>query len=406
MYSDFGEILDDIYSNGKEQLDLFFEKKSDEKFVEIVERFIEEERDNESCNFGPTRPDILKCILRQVMSRKVHLDEHLMHDIVFLVASWPDSVDGFLEFSCLDVNVFVDLYDTTPLMTMLFCHQSNRVVSLLAHPMIQVNKRNNTGKAAIHCCQSVGCLDILLSDPRVFLSSQDEHGRTVMDLNLSDWEWAEDDYYDSYEEWKENYVDDVKKIIRSHELTRFTKAKKEISLLNKFLPEDLLSEHVLPYLADVISPVEELEADIELKKLSTAKVNKRFKKNVTPSSRQKRKPPMKCTVVKKVRVTKPIRPKATKPKTFKKGTKKVAATNKAKKQPVKKTNIAKKKVINKKTIKKLANKKKAVVTKKKTVKKSATCTKKKAITKKKAARKAKTATAAKKKTTKGSTSSN
>eukprot|EP00398_MALV-I-01_sp_L67-1_P000440 gene440-892_t len=250
--SDFESGLGLIDSDDEEALEEFFESKSDGSFKDIVDEFVsEEEEENDATPFG-WRPKILTFILREVISREICLDDEIMHSIVYLIARWPDRVDALQRFRCLDVNVVAkvaglhDEYDTTPLMKALLLHEKERVESLLAHPMIQVNKQNSMGQTAVHYCRAPDCLDMLLSDPRVHLSSQDAYGGTIMDIIWLLWEDEAD------------HIDNMKKIIRSHELTRLTKAKKDVSILKQVLPEDILSEHVLPFHADVISPLEEI----------------------------------------------------------------------------------------------------------------------------------------------------
>eukprot|EP00398_MALV-I-01_sp_L67-1_P000235 gene235-431_t len=204
----------------------------------------------------------------------------------------PATLKYLLQKPGINVNS-VDSGGSTPLMFA----ENACMEMLLADPRVDVNAVNSDGKPVLHIYigQSkdvYGDLRALLKRDDVDLNKPDSHGRSVLlywfhtnqrgyELNILKVLLHDQRTLLSYRDPAgmsiKDYVPnlnpakrgEVVDLIRNHEYVRLQRAKKHVKILKdwcaetapgveKYLPDGLLSNCVLPYVADVLSPLEEI----------------------------------------------------------------------------------------------------------------------------------------------------
>eukprot|EP00398_MALV-I-01_sp_L67-1_P000219 gene219-946_t len=215
------------------------------------------------------RPDVVKYLLKRpdIDPNADDCTGHNGGQSFPLVRASGECLKLLLADPRTDVNKIIatkDLKATFSKLHVYFGNDGNiiNLKYLLRHPSIDVNIRDSSGQSPLFAAaygalflpaeKHLEALDLFLEDERVMFSIRDNDGKTLIDAINSFGE----------HEFAPNRKAKVLKMIRKHEKVRLQFARDQISTLTHWMPaekhihEDVLNLHVLPYLADVISPLE------------------------------------------------------------------------------------------------------------------------------------------------------
>lgn len=175
------------------------------------------------------------------------------------------SLGALLASPKVDVNAFDWERDTILHRAAKFGYPLHYILKLLQHPGIDVNRLNGDGKSPLMCClepsefPSVHVFNALLEDERTIISKCDITGRTVRDHLLQLLEpkgvviTTSDDLC----------LAQFMVCLYQHEKKRLQQAKEQVKILldsresrSKHIPREVVAKHVLPFLADIVSPLE------------------------------------------------------------------------------------------------------------------------------------------------------